>query len=49
MAEKYPSGEVIGRCVGLDYVDLFSSLFSKKENGILVKILRMLDDVDLIR
>ncbi|XP_061914251.1 F-box only protein 5-like isoform X2 [Entelurus aequoreus] len=48
-ANDYPLHQVIGRHMGLEYVDVFSSLLSKNMGSILANILSLLGDMDLIR
>ncbi|XP_061765908.1 F-box only protein 5-like [Nerophis ophidion] len=49
VAKDYPLHQVIGRQMGLEYVDIFSSLLSKNMGSILANILSLLGDLDLIR
>nr|XP_057914561.1 F-box only protein 5 [Doryrhamphus excisus] len=48
VAEDHLLHQVIGRQMGLEYVDVFSSLLSKNMRCILAKILALLGDLDLI-
>ncbi|XP_074532075.1 F-box only protein 5 [Halichoeres trimaculatus] len=48
VAEGHLLDRVIGRQMGLEYVDVFSSLLSRNIRGILTNILAMLSDMDLI-
>lgn len=49
VAEDYLLDRVIGRKMGLEHVDVFSSLLSRNMRGILTQILALLGDADLIR
>lgn len=49
IAEKHNLDRVIGRHMGLDYVDVFESLLSMNMKIILGNILALLGDLDLIR
>ncbi|KAF7658869.1 hypothetical protein LDENG_00006500 [Lucifuga dentata] len=48
LAEDHLLDRVIGRQMGLEYVDVFSSLLSRNMKGILTHILALLGDMDLI-
>ncbi|XP_054654950.1 F-box only protein 5 [Dunckerocampus dactyliophorus] len=48
VAEDHLLHQVIGRQMGLEYVDVFSSLLSKNMRCILANILALLGDLDLI-
>ncbi|XP_061767245.1 F-box only protein 5 [Nerophis ophidion] len=48
VAEDHFLHQVIGRQMGLEYVDVFSSLLSKNMKSILANILALLGDLDLI-
>uniref|UniRef100_A0A3P9N121 F-box protein 5 n=1 Tax=Poecilia reticulata TaxID=8081 RepID=A0A3P9N121_POERE len=48
IAEKYPLDRVIGGQIGLENVDVFTSLLSRNMKGILTDILALLGDLDLI-
>ncbi|XP_034538211.1 F-box only protein 5 [Notolabrus celidotus] len=48
VAEDHLLDRVIGGQMGLEYVDVFSSLLTRNMRGILTKILAMLSDMDLI-
>ncbi|KAL0964541.1 hypothetical protein UPYG_G00325390 [Umbra pygmaea] len=48
LAENFGLEKVIGRKIGLEYVDVFKALFERDMKHILTRILHMLGDVDLI-
>ncbi|KAM3862841.1 F-box only protein 5 [Diretmus argenteus] len=48
LAEDHVLDRVIGRQMGLEYVDVFSSLLSRNMRGILTRVLALLGDMDLI-
>ncbi|XP_076016491.1 F-box only protein 5 [Genypterus blacodes] len=48
LADDYTLDRVIGRKMGLEHVDVFSSLLSRNMRGILAQILALLGDLDLI-
>lgn len=48
VAEHHPLDRVIGGQMGLDYVDIFTSLLSRNMRSILTNILALLGDMDLI-
>lgn len=48
VAERHLLDRVIGRQMGLEFVDVFSSLLSRNIRGVLTHILAMLSDMDLI-
>ncbi|XP_014914292.1 F-box only protein 5 [Poecilia latipinna] len=48
IAEKYPLDRVIGGQIGLENVDMFTSLLFRNMKGILTDILALLGDLDLI-
>ncbi|XP_043991820.1 F-box only protein 5 [Gambusia affinis] len=48
IAEKYPLDRVIGGQIGLENVDVFTSLLLRNMKGILTDILALLGDLDLI-
>ncbi|XP_072293108.1 F-box only protein 5 [Eucyclogobius newberryi] len=48
LAENYNLDRVIGGHMGVDHVDMFSSLLSRNMKSILVQILGLLGDMDLI-
>lgn len=49
VAEDHLLDRVIGGQMGLEFVDVFSSLLSRNMRSILVDILALLGDLDLIR
>lgn len=49
VAEEHLLDRVIGRQMGREYVDMFSSLLSRNMRSILTNILALLGDMDLIR
>lgn len=49
VAEGHHLDLVIGRQMGEDFVDMFSSLLSRNMRTILTDILALLGDMDLIR
>lgn len=49
VAEDHLLDRVIGRHMGCEFVDVFSSLLSRNMKNVLSSILAMLGDMDLIR
>ncbi|MEQ2187844.1 hypothetical protein GOODEAATRI_008758 [Goodea atripinnis] len=49
IAEEHLLDRVIGRQIGLEYIDVFESLLSRNMKSILTHILALLGDLDLIR